>query len=104
MELIQVYTTVDKREVADKISNVLVEKRLAACSQVFGPITSTYHWKEKVETSQEWVCILKTKKELFNELSEEIKHIHPYEVPEIIAIPITNGLPEYLQWIVDETK
>jgi periplasmic divalent cation tolerance protein len=102
-ENIQVVTTVEKREDADRIASAVVRKRLAACAQIVGPIRSTYWWKGKVEEAGEWLCVMKTRQDLFSALEKEIKSIHPYEVPEIIALPIVAGSKSYLQWIDDET-
>lgn len=98
-EYLQVFTTTEKREDADKIASTLVEKKLAACVQIVGPITSTYRWKGKIETAQEWLCLLKTRSDLYPELEKAIKDLHPYETPEIIAVPILAGSQDYLQWL-----
>jgi len=103
-EYIQVFTTTEKKEDAEKIAKVLVEKRLAGCIQVVGPIISTYWWKDNVETAEEWLCIIKSKKDIFNELEKSIKEIHPYEVPEIIAMPVVAGSDDYLQWLSKELR
>ena len=101
-EYIQVFTTVDKREDADRIASTVVRKRVAACAQILGPIQSTYWWKGEVEEAGEWLCVMKTRKDLFSALEKEIKNIHPYEVPEIVALPIVAGSEAYLQWIDEE--
>ena len=98
-EYIQVFTTTEKKEDAEKIAKVLVEKRLTACVQIIGPIISTYWWKGKVETAEEWLLFIKSKKDLYEELEKAIKEIHPYETPEIIAIPIVAGSKDYLEWL-----
>ena len=103
-EYIQIFTTTESRDDAEMISRELVEKRLAACAQVLGPITSTYWWKEEIEKTEEWLCIMKSRRDLFNELEGAIKAIHPYEVPEIVASPIILGSPSYLQWLGQEIK
>jgi periplasmic divalent cation tolerance protein len=103
-EYIQVFTTVEKREDADRIASAVVHKRVAACAQIVGPIHSTYWWKGKVEEAVEWLCMMKTRKDLFSALEKEIRNVHPYEVPEIIALPIVAGSPPYLQWIEAETQ
>jgi periplasmic divalent cation tolerance protein len=100
---IQVFTTVEKREDADRIASSVVNKRVAACAQVIGPIRSTYWWKGKVEQAEEWLLMMKTREALFSVLEKEIKAIHPYEVPEIIAVPIVAGSASYLEWIEAET-
>lgn len=99
---IQVITTAEKKEDAIKIARVLVDKRLAACVQVFGPVISTYRWKNKVEQAEEWQCLIKSRQDLFGKLEEAIKAIHPYETPEIIATVISAGSDEYLKWLHDE--
>ncbi|MGZ3595887.1 MAG: divalent-cation tolerance protein CutA [Syntrophales bacterium] len=99
---IQVVTTTDNKEDAEKIATLLVEKRLAACVQIAGPITSLYRWKGNVEKTQEWQCWVKSKKILYKEIEKAIKSVHPYEVPEIIAIPIVAGSRGYLEWLENE--
>jgi periplasmic divalent cation tolerance protein len=102
-EYIQVFTTVEKREDADRIALTVVQTRVAACAQVLGPIRSTYWWKGKVQEAGEWLCVMKTRQDLFPALEKEIKSIHPYEVPEIVALPIVAGSKSYLDWIGEET-
>ena len=99
---IQIITTTEKKEDAEKIAMTLVEKRLAACVQIAGPITSIYRWKGKIERAQEWQCWIKSKEVLYNEIEKTIKSVHPYEVPEIIAMPIVAGSSEYLGWLESE--
>ena len=99
---IQVVTTTEKKEDAERIAACLVEKRLAACVQIAGPITSLYRWKGKIEKAQEWQCWIKSKEALYKEIEKAIKSVHPYEVPEIIAIPIVTGNRDYLEWLESE--
>lgn len=101
---IQVITTTAKKEDAAKIAASLVEKRLAACVQIVGPVHSTYRWEGKVEQAEEWQCLIKSRQDLFGELEQVIKAIHPYEIPEIIVMTITAGSDDYLQWLRDELK
>lgn len=101
---IQVITSVSSREAADAIAARLVERRLAACVQVSGPVTSTYRWKGAVETATEWVCVIKTGAGLYNDLEEAIRELHEYELPEIMAFPVPGGFAGYLRWITDETR
>jgi periplasmic divalent cation tolerance protein len=103
-EFIQIIATTPNRELALEIARDLVAKRLAACVQVGGPITSTYRWQGKVETAEEWVCIGKCRLEHFASIEAAIRQLHPYEVPEIVAVPITAGSEQYLKWIADETE
>lgn len=103
-EYIQVITTTDKKADAEKIAKELVEERLAGCVQVLGPIISTYWWKGQVETTEEWLCLIKSKKELYEKLEKAIKNKHTYEIPEIIAIPVIAGSKGYLEWLGNEIK
>jgi periplasmic divalent cation tolerance protein len=103
-DYIQVSTTTEKKDDAEMIAREVVERRLAACSQVVGPIGSTYWWKEKIEETQEWLCIMKSRNALYHELEKAIKGIHPYEVPEIVALPIVAGSEDYLDWLNQEVK
>ena len=98
---IQVFTTIETKEEAEKIAQYLVEQKLAACVQITGPIASTYRWKGKVETAQEWLCLIKTREDLYDKVEKAIKELHSYETPEIIAVPIVKGSSEYLSWLDD---
>jgi len=95
----QVTTTLPDRTAADRVAHALVAERLAACAQVSGPIASTYRWKGEVERATECYCHLKTTVERLPALRNRLRELHPYEVPEIIAVPITDGDPSYLRWI-----
>ncbi len=104
-DVIQVVTTLPNRDDAQRIASALVERRLAACAQVTcGPIRSTYRWKGKVESAAEWQCVIKTRRELFAAVEAAIRGMHPYEVPEILAIPVLEGRADYLAWVRDETQ
>ncbi len=98
-EYIQVITAIQKRGDADRIARGLVERRLAGSVQVLGPIVSTYWWKGNIETTQEWLLLIKSVKALYREIEAKIKEIHPYEVPEIIAVPIVDASEDYLEWL-----
>ncbi|MBN1696901.1 MAG: divalent-cation tolerance protein CutA [Spirochaetales bacterium] len=87
---------------AEHIARVIVEKRLAACIQIAGPISSFYWWKGKVEKDTEALMFIKTKEKCTKSIEEVLKTIHPYEIPELIFLPISAGLPSYFNWI-DET-
>jgi len=103
-EYIQIYTTTDMIETAETIAKRLLDERLAACVQIVGPISSTYWWQGKIETSQEWLLIIKTKRGLYKQIEVTIKSIHHYDVPEIIAVPIIEGSHAYLKWLKEEVK
>src|SRR5579859_3613417 len=96
-------TTTDSEETAAWITRVVVEQRVAACAQVIGPITSTYWWEGKIETAKEWLCLIKSRQELYPQLEAAIREAHSYDVPEILAVPVTDGNPMYLNWIREET-
>ena len=102
-DAIQVVTTTPTRDVAQQIASSLVERKLAACAQVAGPITSTYRWKGKVESAEEWLCVVKTRRDLYGAVEAAIRGVHPYEVPEILALPVLDGSADYLTWLKEET-
>ncbi|MGB6064296.1 MAG: divalent-cation tolerance protein CutA [Desulfomonilaceae bacterium] len=95
--------TIDDPSKAANIARVLVEKKLAACVNIIPEIQSIYSWKGQICDETERLMIIKTRHNLFHELQMAVKELHPYEVPEIIAVNIEHGLPEYLQWIDDST-
>jgi len=98
-EAIQVSTTTATKEDAQKIAAALVERRLAACVQVGGPITSVYRWQGIIETSDEWLCTIKTTRAAYEQVEAAIRQLHPYDEPEIIAVPIVAGSAGYLKWL-----
>lgn len=103
-EFIQVFTTTEKREDAERIAQSLIDKKLAACVQIMGPVESTYRWQGKVEKSAEWFCFIKSTRKLYDDLEKAIKAEHPYEVPEIISVPISGGSSDYLQWLQGQVR
>jgi periplasmic divalent cation tolerance protein len=94
-----VLTTAGSREEAEKIAHALVERRLAACANIVGPIHSVYRWRGKVETAAEHLLLIKTTAALFDAVAKAIRELHSYELPECIQLPIETGTAEYLQWI-----
>ncbi len=104
MEVIQVVSSTPTAEDAERIGQQLIEQRLAACVQVVGPIRSIYRWEGKVETANEWLCLVKTRRELFNEVEQAIRSLHPYEVPEILALPIACASGAYVDWLLQATQ
>lgn len=102
-EFTQVTVAINSEEGARKIAETLITKRLAASAWVSGPITSTYWWKGKAEQATEWVCTIKTRDELYDEIERTIKELHPYEVPGILATSVTRGSQDYFDWINSET-
>ncbi len=99
-----VLSTVASAEEARVIARALVERRLAACVNILGPLQSIYRWKDDVEESQEILLLIKTTAVNFSALREELKNLHSYEVPECIALDIEDGLPAYLKWIAESVK
>jgi periplasmic divalent cation tolerance protein len=98
-DCVQVLTTVGSEEEAGKIAAVLVERKLAACVQVVGPILSRYRWEGEVEEGREWQCLVKTSRAAYEQVERAIREVHSYDEPEIIATPIVAGSPGYLAWI-----
>jgi periplasmic divalent cation tolerance protein len=101
-DCLQVSTTCPSRELADRLAAILVEERLAACAQVEGPISSTFHWEGRIDTATEWRCQFKTTRSRLPALTARIEALHSYAVPEILAFPIVGGSPAYLDWIENE--
>jgi len=101
MKFIQVITTTDRKDLAKDIARYLVEAGLAACVQILDGMESTYLWKGKIETSREFMCLIKTREDLYPQVEEAIKKMHSYETPEIIALPILKGSQDYLKWLDD---
>jgi periplasmic divalent cation tolerance protein len=101
-EFIQITTTTEKKEDAQKIAQALLEGKLAACVQIVGPIESAYWWRERIEKAVEWQCIAKSTKKLYPAVERVIKENHPYDVPEIMAIPVVAGSKDYLNWLHGE--
>lgn len=103
-EYIQIHTTVERPEDAHRIASILVANHLAACVQIEGPISSSYRWEGAVQIADEWRCTIKTRLALFDQVETSLRAIHPYTLPEIIAIPLLIGSRDYLQWIDDSTR
>ncbi|UCG44511.1 MAG: divalent-cation tolerance protein CutA [candidate division WOR-3 bacterium] len=82
-----------------RLAQALVEEKLAACIQVLGPMQSSFHWQGKVEIAAEYLCLIKTTSDAFDRLKDRVKELHPYDVPELIAVPITAGSEEYIAWL-----
>jgi periplasmic divalent cation tolerance protein len=103
-EFIQVTTATANVEDAQAIASAVVGQRLAACVQIAGPIQSTYWWDGDIQLSEEWLCIIKTRRDLFDQLSAVIHQVHPYDVPELLATPVVAGGKAYLDWLQGELK
>jgi len=96
-----VLSTAGSEEEARKIASHLVETQLAACVNIIPHIESMYRWKGKVESNREWLLVIKTSAERFPAARDAIRAMHSYELPECVAVSITDGSPEYLQWLSD---
>lgn len=96
--------TVPDPDTAGTIASKLVSEQLAACVSIVPGITSVYRWKGAVEQDQECLLLIKTDRGMWNALESRIQSLHPYELPEIIAVPIAKGQQDYLQWITDSLK
>ena len=102
-EVMVVLTNLPDRAAALKLARALVERKLAACVSVLGECTSVYRWKGSVESATEVPVLIKTRSVLYPEVEAAIAEFHPYELPEIIAVPVARGLGEYLEWVAGET-
>jgi len=104
MPSLLVFTNLPDRAAAERLAGALVEKRVAACVNILAPCRSVYRWKGEVQQDEEHPLLIKTTDERYAELEAAIRAGHPYELPEIIAVPIERGLPAYLAWVDAETK
>lgn len=98
-DFIQIITTVEQQADGQALARALVERRLAGCVQIYGPVQSTYRWQGEIETAEEWLCVAKTEAALFDEVERTIRELHKYDVPEILAVPVSAGSADYLQWL-----
>ncbi|MHB1116162.1 divalent-cation tolerance protein CutA [Sideroxydans sp.] len=103
-EVLLVVTTLPDRATAERIAEALVTARVAACVNVLAECTSVYRWQGKVERAGEVPLLIKTTREAYARLEATLRTMHPYDVPEIVALPVTAGLPAYLDWVTQETK
>ncbi len=103
MDEIAVLITASNEDEAVKIAKAILEDKLAGCINIVRDIRSIYIWQGKIEDEKEVLMIVKTRKPLFNDLTEKVKKLHSYTVPEIIALPITDGSEDYLKWLKEVT-
>ena len=98
-----VLTNLPDRDAAARLAKRLIESRLAACVNILNGCTSVYRWKGEVERAEEVPVLIKTRAARYDELEAAIRELHPYEIPEIIAVPVVRGLADYLEWVAEET-
>jgi periplasmic divalent cation tolerance protein len=103
-EVLVVITNVPDRATAERIADALVTGGVAACVNILAECASVYRWQGKLEHANEVPLLIKTTRAAYPQLEKELHKLHPYEVPEIVALPVTAGLPEYLNWVVTETR
>jgi periplasmic divalent cation tolerance protein len=103
-DIVLVITNLPDEQSAAKLAQQLVEARVAACVNQLAPCTSTYRWQGNIETATEVPLLIKTTRAAYPRLEQLIRAAHPYELPEIIAVPVTTGLPAYLDWVSRETN
>lgn len=102
-QFIEIHTSCGTEQEAKTIAATIVEKRLAACVQVL-PVSSVYRWKGKIETDDEWLCIIKTTHERYPAVRDAILQMHSYECPQIVVLSILDGSSDYLNWIEEEVR
>ena len=99
-----ILSTTGSRDEAQKIARALVERKLAACVNIVGPVQSVYRWKDAVETSEEFLLIIKTTGAAYERVCDLIRLLHSYELPECVQLSIEDGLPKYLEWIGESVE
>jgi periplasmic divalent cation tolerance protein len=104
MSTLLVLTNLPDREAAERLAGALVGQRVAACVNILAPCRSVYRWKGAVQGEEEHPVLIKTTADRYPALEAAIRAAHPYELPEIIAVPVERGLPAYLAWVDAETK
>lgn len=104
MHNLLVLTNLPDRAAAERLAALLIEQRLAACVNILAPCRSVYRWKGAMQRDEEHPMLIKTTAERYAALEKALRAGHPYELPEIIAVPIERGLPAYLDWVAAETR
>ena len=97
--LVEVHVTVPDAESARRIGSDLVARQLAACVQILGPMASIYTWKGEVHQAQEWMLLVKTTEQAFPKVAQVVRDGHRYDIPEVVAVPITQALGDYAEWV-----
>lgn len=104
MTTLLVFTSLPDRAVAERLAEALIAQRLAACVNILAPCRSVYRWREGVQHDEEHPMLIKTSADRYPALEAAIRAGHPYELPEIVAVPVERGLPAYLDWVAQETR
>ena len=99
-----VFTTCNDGSTAEKIATELVTSQTAACVNMINSVKSVYQWENSIETDEEIILVIKTRKSLLDDLEKKLVDIHPYELPELISVPIESGSEKYLNWLAANTK
>lgn len=103
-EAVVAFSTIDSEKEAKRIANALVEAKLAACVNIIPKVTSIYEWKKEICEETELLLVIKTSQARVEELKAALEELHPYDVPELIICPIIDGLPDYLSWVMKNTR
>ena len=102
-DLLDIWINCPDKETAAHIANIVITERLAACANIFSPIDSLYHWNGNIERDTEVPLLLKSRSSLFKKLSDKVEALHPYDVPPIVAVPISGTNTAYRNWLLTET-
>jgi periplasmic divalent cation tolerance protein len=103
-EVLMVITNLPDRATAERVAEALVTKNVAACVNILAECTSVYHWEGQLNHTKEVPLLIKTTRAAYPRLEDALRELHPYELPELIAVPVTTGLPAYLDWVRQETQ
>ncbi|MFF8282915.1 divalent-cation tolerance protein CutA [Streptomyces albus] len=103
-EILTVLTTTGSQEDAQTLAAGAIERRVAACAQISGPVTSVYRWEGSVQTDAEWQVLFKTSGQRYEALETYLREAHSYDVPEIVATEVVRGSADYLRWVAEETR
>jgi periplasmic divalent cation tolerance protein len=98
-KILLAFSTFPDAETARRISNEVVTKKFAACANILPGVKSIYRWKEKIETANETLVVFKLSEDRQAAFQEKLRSLHPYDVPEIVFVPVASGLPDYLRWV-----
>jgi periplasmic divalent cation tolerance protein len=104
MSTLLVFTNLPDRAAAERLADALLERKLAACVNILAPCRSVYRWHGAVQHEEEHPVLIKTTRERYPALEQAVRAAHPYELPELIAVPVERGLPAYLDWVAAETR